>query len=72
LGATLPGRSGWAVRLFTAGGLAALSDLERRRFDTFDRSARASGLRRAWWAALELLGRRGRPPVTAETEWRAA
>jgi squalene synthase HpnC len=72
LGASLPGRTGWAVRLFTAGGLAALSDLERRRFDTFDRQGRASGARRAWWVMAE-LGRTHRgAAVPAETEARPA
>jgi squalene synthase HpnC len=52
---TLPGRTGFAVRLFTAGGLAAVDDLEHRRFDTFDRSAHASTVRRAWWTIRELL-----------------
>jgi len=57
LARSIPGRTGFAVRLFTAGGLAALSDLERRRFDTFGVSARASRRRRAATAALELIRR---------------
>lgn len=35
LGGLIHGRIGHAVRLFTAGGLAALEDVERRHFDTF-------------------------------------
>ena len=58
LAATLPGRMGFAVRLFTAGGIAALEDLERRGFDTFSSNARASRARRAWAAARELGARR--------------
>jgi len=55
LARTLPGRVGLAVRLFTAGGLAALDDLERRGFDTLSASAHASRARRAWAAGRELL-----------------
>lgn len=55
LSRTLPGRVGLAIRLFTAGGLAALDDLERRRFDTLSWSAHPSRRRMAWWAARELL-----------------
>jgi squalene synthase HpnC len=55
LARTLRGRAALAVRLFTAGGLAALEDLERRGFDTFDRSARASKARRAWVGVRELV-----------------
>jgi squalene synthase HpnC len=73
LGATIPGRAGLAVRLFTAGGLAALSDLERRGFDTFGRSGRASGLRRATWALAELTGVRRRTAADpAPAEWETA
>ena len=54
LAGTLRGRLAMAVRLFTAGGLAALDDLERRTFDTFGGSARASRGRRWWTAAREL------------------
>jgi squalene synthase HpnC len=50
----LPFRVGLAVRLFTAGGLAALSDLERRQFDTFRSSAHPSRIRRSWYALREL------------------
>jgi len=57
LARSIPGRTGLAVRLFTAGGLAALSDLERRGFDTFGVSARASRLRRAATALRELIRR---------------
>jgi squalene synthase HpnC len=56
LGRSLPGRIGFAVRLFTAGGLAALADLEGRGFDTFGASAHPSRVRRAWFAARELVG----------------
>jgi len=52
---TLPGRVGLAVRLFTAGGLAALDNLERQGFDTLSASAHASRARRAWAAGRELL-----------------
>jgi squalene synthase HpnC len=55
LARTLPGRIGLAVRLFTAGGLAALDDLERRGYDTFGTSAHASRVRMTWFAARELL-----------------
>lgn len=50
-------RIGLAVRLFAAGGLAALEDLERRRFDTFAATARASRRRRAFTALKELARR---------------
>jgi phytoene synthase len=65
LGRTLPRRGGLGVRLFTAGGLAALADLERREFDTFSRSARASPTRRAWWTAAELSRTRRSGPRRA-------
>jgi squalene synthase HpnC len=55
LGADIGGRIGAAIRLFTAGGLAALSDLERRGFDTFGASGRASRPRRALSAVRELV-----------------
>ncbi len=42
LARTLPGRMGLAVRLFTAGGLAALDDLQRREFDTLRCNGHAS------------------------------
>jgi squalene synthase HpnC len=54
LGHTLPGRMGMAVRLFTAGGLAALDDLSRRQFDTLCENAHASPARRALFAVREL------------------
>jgi len=56
LGRTVPGRMGLAVRLFTAGGLAALDDLTRRGYDTFGRNAHSSRARRAAFAARELVG----------------
>ncbi|HXF58129.1 MAG TPA: squalene synthase HpnC [Actinomycetota bacterium] len=56
LARSLPGRVGLAVRLFTAGGLAALADLERRGFDTLRRNASPSRPRR-WWYALKELAR---------------
>ncbi|MDP8956656.1 MAG: squalene synthase HpnC [Actinomycetota bacterium] len=55
LAADVGGRVGLAIRLFTAGGLAALSDLERRGFDTFGISARTSRRRRAVTALRELV-----------------
>ena len=55
LASSLGGRLGVAVRLFTAGGLAALEDLERRGFDAFNGSAHASRLRRLWAAAREVV-----------------
>jgi squalene synthase HpnC len=55
LAATLAGRAGLAVRLFTAGGLAALADLEARGFDTLDASASASPGRRIRTGVVELL-----------------
>ena len=55
LARTLPGRVGLAVRLFTAGGLAALDNLEQQGFDTLSASAHASRARRAWAAGRELL-----------------
>ena len=57
LSRSLRGRVGLAVRLYTAGGLAALGDLEQRRFDTFATNARAARWRRAWMAAKELSRR---------------
>ena len=56
LASTLPRRIGLAVRLFTAGGLAALDDLARRGYDTFGRGAHSSRARRAAFAARELVG----------------
>jgi squalene synthase HpnC len=56
LGGTLPARVGLAVRLFTAGGLAALDDLAHRGYDTFGRSAHSSRARQAAFAARELVG----------------
>ena len=56
LSADVGGRVGLAIRMFTAGGLAALSDLERRDFDTFGTPARASRGRRALAALRELPG----------------
>lgn len=55
LAGTLPGRVGLAVRLFTAGGLAGLRDLERRDYDTLSASAHASKGRRALATAGELI-----------------
>jgi squalene synthase HpnC len=52
---TLPFRFNIGVRLFTAGGLAALSDLEHRRFDTLDVSAHASRFRRMWASMREVV-----------------
>ena len=57
LSRSLGGRIGLAVRLFTAGGLAALDDLRRRRFDTFGANAHATRWRRAWTTARELTRR---------------
>jgi phytoene/squalene synthetase len=57
LGRTLSGRVGMAVRMFTAGGLAALDDLSRRGFDTLRVNAHASRARRAAFAARELTRR---------------
>jgi squalene synthase HpnC len=57
LARSIGGRIGLALRLFAAGGLAALGDLERRRFDTFGTSARASRRRRAATALKELTRR---------------
>ena len=54
LAAGVGGRVGLAIRLFTAGGFAALSDLERRGFDTFGTSGRPSRRRRAVAALREL------------------
>jgi len=62
LSATLPGRIGFAVRLFTAGGLAALADLERRGFATFSASAHASRPRRLL-AALREVSRPAVAPI---------
>ena len=44
-----------AVRLFIGGGMGALSDLEHRRFDTFDASALTPRLRRLWASLGELV-----------------
>jgi len=49
------GLTGFASRLFTAGGLAALRDLERRGLDTFSTNGRASRARRAWTGVRELV-----------------
>jgi squalene synthase HpnC len=57
LASSLPGRSGLAVRLFAAGGLAALDDLEQKDFDTFAVSGRASTVRRGVAAVRELARR---------------
>ena len=56
LAGMLHGRVGLAVRLFTAGGLAALDDLAHRRYDTFGMNARAGTARRAAFAVRELAG----------------
>jgi squalene synthase HpnC len=55
LARTLPGRIGLAVRLFTAGGMAALDDLVHRGFDTLRSSAHASRARRAAAGVRELV-----------------
>jgi squalene synthase HpnC len=57
LARSVRGRIGFAIRMFTAGGLAALRDLERRGFDTFGSSGRASRPRRAAEAVRELVRR---------------
>jgi squalene synthase HpnC len=57
LARSVGGRIGFAIRMFTAGGLAALDDLERRGFDTFGNSAHASRPRRAVAALRELVRR---------------
>jgi squalene synthase HpnC len=57
LARSIRGRIGMAVRLFTAGGLAALDDLERRSFDTFGTSAHPSRGRRAAWTLREVIRR---------------
>ena len=57
LARSIGGRIGLAVRLYAAGGLAALADLERRRFDTLGTSAHASRPRRAATAFRELIRR---------------
>jgi len=54
LARTLPGRIGMAIRLFTAGGLAALDDLARRHYDTFGTNARAGTVRRVAYTIREL------------------
>jgi squalene synthase HpnC len=61
LGRRLPGRIGLAVRLFTAGGLAALDDLAHRGFDTLRENAHASRVRRAAAAVRELARPTGSP-----------
>jgi squalene synthase HpnC len=55
LGALLPGRAGHAVRLFTAGGLAALDDVRRRGYDTFAVSGGVSRGRLATAGLRELI-----------------
>jgi squalene synthase HpnC len=57
LARSVGGRVGMAIRLFAAGGLAALADLRRRGFDTFGGSAHASRPRRAATAIRELARR---------------
>jgi squalene synthase HpnC len=64
LGRRLPGRIGMAIRLFTAGGLAALDDLSRREFDTLRDNAHASRTRRAVFAVRELARAGGGPETT--------
>jgi squalene synthase HpnC len=64
LGRRLPGRIGMAIRLYTAGGLAALNDLSRRRFDTLGDNAHASRTRRALFAVRELARSGGGPTST--------
>jgi squalene synthase HpnC len=61
LGRTIPGRMGLAVRMFTAGGLAALDDLARRDFDTLRDNAHASRVRRTTFALRELTRRSSGP-----------
>jgi squalene synthase HpnC len=70
LARALPGRIGMAVRLFTAGGLAALDDLSRRQFDTLGRNAHASRTRRAVSAVRELT--RGVPGGSVSRRRRGA
>jgi squalene synthase HpnC len=50
----MPGRLGFAVRLYSAGGLAALADLRRRHFHTLTASAHAAKARTAVACAREL------------------
>jgi len=57
LSRSLRGRIGLAVRVFTAGGLAGLDDLQRRSFDTFGANAHATRWRRAWITAKEMARR---------------
>jgi phytoene/squalene synthetase len=64
LAAKLGGRIGLGVRLFTAGGMAALDDLERRRFDTFMVCGRVSRYRLLIAAAREML-RAGRSSLSS-------
>jgi len=52
---SLPGRVGLAVRLFAAGGFAALDDLARRRYATLDASAHPAKRRLLLAGARELL-----------------
>ena len=53
---TIPGRLGFAIRLYAAGGLAALDDLRQRGYATFDSSAHA-GRGRRWLATARELPR---------------
>jgi squalene synthase HpnC len=62
----LGGRAGMAVRLFTAGGLAALADLRQRGFDTVSLSAHVSRPRLWWFGLRELSGVAGRTPRARE------
>jgi squalene synthase HpnC len=55
LGGLVPGRAGQAVRLFTAGGLAALDDVRRRGYDTFAVSGGVSRRRMAAAGLRELI-----------------
>ena len=55
LGRTFRGRLSWAIRMFAAGGLAALADLERRGFEGRGGSVRASRASRAWTLLREAV-----------------
>jgi len=57
LSRTLPGRLGFAIRLYSAGGFAALDDLERRGYSTLGSSAHVSR-GRLFCAGLRELVRR--------------
>jgi squalene synthase HpnC len=65
LGGLLHGRVGQAVRLFSAGGLAALEDVRRRGYDTFEVSGGVSRRRLLVAGVRELVASAMRRPAAS-------